>query len=118
MSKLTRFLGLSAETNDALDEGTEKLQTASEFLDGVAEKLTDADAGSLVDLVEVPWVEGAAEVVARQSRPSKRFSRSWVGSRRSRTPVRSAFSPSPSRIKRHWPAPRSASSRIPTTAPG
>ena len=87
MSWLTKALGISETANDRIGEtaetvkkGTEvlekvgaKVETATEFLVSVADKLTENDKASFFDLVEeaVPWIESTAEVVGEALPPVK-----------------------------------------------
>jgi len=87
MSVLTKWLGFSAETADQLGEGSEtlnkgakvlaggaeKIGTATEFLEVVADKLGSADMPSLADAVDAaePWIESVANIVGEAVPPVK-----------------------------------------------
>jgi hypothetical protein len=80
MSLLTKYLGLSASHNDVVAEGAENVQTATEFLQQVAEKLPDVgealaslDGGWLGDAVggSLPWVSAAGDVIGDVIPPVK-----------------------------------------------
>src|SRR6202011_1609891 len=87
MSLMTRLLGISdiatdriregAETAEkgveALGEGVDKVETATEFLEGIADRLEETDMGSLASAVEasLPWLEYAGEVAGEALPPIK-----------------------------------------------
>jgi hypothetical protein len=84
---MTRLLGISdiatdriregAETAEkgveALGEGVDKVETATEFLEGIADRLEETDMGSLASAVEasLPWLEYAGEVAGEALPPIK-----------------------------------------------
>jgi hypothetical protein len=83
MSRLTKLLRLSRTRNNQLGEDAEIIQgaeevverigTATEFLNEVAEKLETSDVQSLGDAIDMalPWLESAADVVGEALPPIK-----------------------------------------------
>ena len=83
MSWLTKYLGVSAKSNDQLEEGVEEVKTVTEFLGDVAEKIPDlaetaADISErlpdlLSDAIEAstPWLTAGADAIGEALPPIK-----------------------------------------------
>lgn len=83
MSRLTKFLGITRESNDRLDDDVENVKTVTEFLGDASEKLPELikHATPIADRLpetlttafeaSAPWLAGASEVLGDALPPVK-----------------------------------------------